>query len=236
MCNTFRALPIRVGFTTAGRGGRHLGAELRFARAGATIGARIDTSSCRRFIMSFNPRVFFRKLHRWGAVVVAVPFLLVLLTGCLLQLKKELTWVQPPTKKGAAKVPSAGFDVILAAVRDVPEAEVKGWGDIDRIDVRPKDGIVKVQCKNRYEVQVDFQTGKVVQVQYRRSDLIESLHDGSFFDDSFKVYVFLPVALVVLMLWATGLYLFALPYWVKWRRKRPPAPPASGTPVTAPGP
>lgn len=178
--------------------------------------------------MPFNPRVFFRKLHRWGAVVVAVPFLLVLLTGCLLQLKKELTWVQPPTKKGAAKAPSVGFDAILAAVRDVPEAGVKGWGDIDRIDVRPKDGIVKVQCKNRYEVQVDFQTGKVVQVQYRRSDLIESLHDGSFFDDAFKVYVFLPVALVVLMLWATGLYLFALPYWVKWRRRKGEAAKAGG--------
>jgi uncharacterized iron-regulated membrane protein len=178
--------------------------------------------------MPFNPRTFFRKAHRWGAVAVAVPFLLVLLTGCLLQLKKELTWVQPATKKGEAKAPSASFDTILAAVKGVPEAAVKGWGDIDRMDVRPKDGIVKVQCKNRYEVQVDFQTGKVLQVQYRRSDLIESLHDGSFFDDAFKVYVFLPVALVVLMLWFTGLYLFALPYMVKWRRKPPPppAPPA----------
>ncbi len=174
--------------------------------------------------MPFNPRTFFRKAHRWGAVLVAVPFLLVLVTGCLLQLKKELVWVQPPTKKGAGKEPSASFDAILAAVKAVPEAEVKGWGDIDRIDVRPKDGIVKVQCKNRYEVQVDFQTAKVVQVGYRRSDLIESLHDGSWFHDSFKVYVFLPVAVVVIMLWATGMYLFALPYWVKWKRKPPPAP------------
>jgi hypothetical protein len=28
---------------------------------------------------------------------------------------------------------------------------------------------------------------------------------------------------VVLGLWFTGMYLFALPYSVKWRRKRPPA-------------
>lgn len=171
--------------------------------------------------MPFNPRVFFRKLHRWGAVVVAAPFLLVLVTGCLLQLKKEIGWIQPPTKKGASKEPTAGFDAILAAVKEVPEAQVKGWGDIDRLDVRPKDGVVKVQCKNSYEVQVDFQTGQVVQVEYRRSDLIESLHDGSWFHDAFKVYVFLPVALVVVMLWATGMYLFALPLWVKWKRKPP---------------
>ncbi len=161
--------------------------------------------------MPFNPRVFFRKAHRWGAVVVAVPFLLVLVTGVLLQLKKEIAWVQPPTKKGHGKEPKVSFDDILAAVKDEPKAEVKGWDDIDRLDVRPKDGIVKVQCKNRYEVQVDFQTKKVRQVEYRRSDLIETLHDGSWFHDSFKVYVFLPVALVVIGLWLTGMYLFVLP-------------------------
>jgi hypothetical protein len=76
-----------------------------------------------------------------------------------------------------------------------------------------------VQCKNRYEVQVDFQSGAVVQVAYRRSDLIESLHDGSWFGDSAKLYIFLPVAAIVLGLWATGMYLFVLPYAVKWRRR-----------------
>jgi hypothetical protein len=61
-----------------------------------------------------------------------------------------------------------------------------------------------------------------VQVEYRRSDFIETLHDGSWFGDSVKLYVFLPVAIVVLGLWFTGMYLFALPYMVKWRRKRVP--------------
>jgi uncharacterized iron-regulated membrane protein len=174
--------------------------------------------------MALNPRVLFRKAHRWGAIAVAAPFLLVLVTGILLQLKKELTWVQPPTQKGTGKEPTARFDAILDAVKKVPEAQVKGWGDIDRMDVRPKDGVVKVQCKNRYEVQVDFQSATVVQVAYRRSDLIESFHDGSWFHDAAKVYVFLPVAAVVLMLWFTGMYLFVLPLWVKWKRKPPPAP------------
>lgn len=173
--------------------------------------------------MPFNPRTFFRKAHRWGSVLVAVPFLLVLVTGILLQVKKQFTWVQPPTQKGASKEPSASFAAVLDAVRAVPEAEVQSWADVERIDVRPKDGVMKVQCKNRYEIQVDFASAKVLQVEYRRSDLIENLHDGSFFHEAFKVWVFLPVALVVLGLWFSGLYLFALPYAVKWRRKRPPA-------------
>ena len=175
--------------------------------------------------MPFNPRTFFRKTHRWGAVLVALPFLLVLISGLLLQVTKQVPWVQPPTKKGEGKKPTVSMAEILdAVVRDAPQAGVESWDDIDRLDIRPKDGVVKVQCKNRYEVQVDFQTGAVVQVEYRRSDLIESLHDGSWFGDAAKLYVFLPVAIVVLVLWFTGVYLFVLPYWVKWRRKPPPAP------------
>jgi uncharacterized iron-regulated membrane protein len=177
--------------------------------------------------MPFNPRTFFRKTHRWGALVIALPFLLVLIAGLLLQVKKEVAWVQPATKKGTGKEPTVSMDQLLAAVKARPEAEVRSWDDIDRLDVRIKDGIIKVQCKNRYEVQVDFQTGEVVQVEYRRSDLIESLHDGSWFGDAVKLYVFLPVAIIVLVLWLTGMYLFVLPYAVKWRRKPPPPPPAT---------
>jgi uncharacterized iron-regulated membrane protein len=174
--------------------------------------------------MPFNPRTFFRKTHRWGAIVVALPFLVVIVAGLLLQIKKDFTWVQPATKTGKGLEPSIAMTAVLDATKAVPEAEVSSWNDIDRLDVRIKDGIIKVQCKNRYEVQVDFETGEVVQVEYRRSDLIESLHDGSWFGDAAKLYVFLPVAIIVLVLWLTGVYLFVLPYWVKWRRKPPPAP------------
>lgn len=170
--------------------------------------------------MPFNPRVFFRKTHRWGAVLVAAPFLLVLVSGILLQLKKELTWVQPATKKGRGKEPTLPMGELLAVVKDRREAGVSSWADIDRLDIRPKDGVVKVQCKNGYEVQVDFQTGDVLQAEYRRSDLIESLHDGSWFGDPVKLWVFLPAAGVVLGLWFTGIYLFVLPYAVRWRRRR----------------
>jgi uncharacterized iron-regulated membrane protein len=169
--------------------------------------------------MPINVRVWGRKLHRWGAVLVAVPFLVVIVTGLLLQLKKDVAWVQPPTQKGASKEPTVSFDAILAAAKAVPEAEVRSWDDIDRVDVRPKDGVVKVTCKNRYEVQVDFRTGETVQVAYRRSDLIEAIHDGSFFHDSAKLYVFLPAGTVVLGLWVTGMYLWVLPNWVRWSRK-----------------
>lgn len=170
--------------------------------------------------MAINWRVAMRKSHRWGAVVIALPFLLVIVTGMLLQLKKEWDWVQPPTGKGTGKIPTVSFDAILEAAKSVPEAEIKSWEDVDRLDVRPDRGLVKVQARNKWEVQVDAGTGKVVRSDYRRSDTIEMLHDGSWFHDSFKIYVFLPVATVVFGLWCTGMYLFVLPYSSKWWKRR----------------
>lgn len=170
--------------------------------------------------MPINWRLATRKAHRWGAILVAVPFLLVIVTGILLQLKKEVPWVQPPTQRGQSKTPSVSFEAILAAVRSHPEAGIHDWSDIDRLDIQPGRGLAKVTSKTRWEVQVDLKTGDVLQVAYRRSDLIESLHDGSWFHDSAKLYIFLPVGVVVLGLWLTGIYLFFLPLAIRWRKKK----------------
>jgi len=170
--------------------------------------------------VAINPRIWMRKGHRWGAILIAVPFLLVITTGILLQMKKEFTWIQPPTLRGKGKVPSVSFDAVLEAAQSVPEAGVTGWQDVERMDVQPSRGIVKVQARSRWEIQVDLQTAKVLQVAYRRSDLIESLHDGSWFHEQAKLGIFLPTALVVLGLWGTGIYLFVLPHLVHWRRRR----------------
>ena len=77
---------------------------------------------------------------------------------------------------------------------------------------------MKVQSKNSWEVQIATTTGEILQVAYRRSDFIEDLHDGSYFFGAAKIWIYLPVAILLLGLWCTGLFLFILPYWVKWRR------------------
>jgi uncharacterized iron-regulated membrane protein len=151
-----------------------------------------------------------RKAHFWGACVCAIPILIVIATGIVLQLKKELAWVQPPTMRGSLGNPAITFEQILNTAKTVHEAEINNWEDIDRLDVRPKKGVIKIRSKNRWEIQIDHQTGKVMQVAYRRSDLIESIHDGSFFHDKVKIWVFLPSAIVLLTLWITGVYLFVI--------------------------
>jgi uncharacterized iron-regulated membrane protein len=163
-----------------------------------------------------------RKLHRWGALLIALPVLVVIGTGILLQLKKDFEWIQPRENKGHPGALDASFDRILETLRTVPEAKVKTWADVNRLDVRPDKGMVKVWCKNHWEVQLDTSTAAVLQVAYRRSDLIESLHDGSWFHDAAKRWVFLPAAVILFGLWLTGIYLFFLPHWVKWRRPTSP--------------
>jgi uncharacterized iron-regulated membrane protein len=161
-----------------------------------------------------------RKLHHWGSIVIAVQLAVVLVTGVLLLLKKDFDWIQPPTIKGEQKGIRIGFDEILAVARTVPEAEIESWADVDRLDVRPRKGIVKARAENSWEIQIDATTGAVLQVAYRRSDLIESIHDGSFFGEYAKLWVFLPSALVLIVLWITGMVIFFRPYIVKARKSR----------------
>ena len=163
---------------------------------------------------------FNRVTHRWGSIIVLIPTAVILFSGMILQLKKESGWIQPATKRGDATGASLPFNRILAVAREVPEAEVSDWDDIDRIDVRPGKGMLKIRCKNRWEIQLDANSGDLLQVAYRRSDLIESIHDGSFFHDGVKLWVFLPAALVLGVLWLTGIYLFFLPYYAKWKKRR----------------
>ena len=170
--------------------------------------------------MAINWRIWNRKLHRWGAILVALPFLVVIVTGILLQVKKEWSWVQPPSKRGKGTTPTIKLDAILDAAKSYPEVGVQSWQDVDRIDVQPGRGIAKLQAHSRWEVQVDLESGAVLQVAYRRSDLIESIHDGSWFHDSAKLWIFLPTALIVLGLWFTGMYLFVLPHAVRWSRDK----------------
>ncbi|MEO5616479.1 MAG: hypothetical protein ABIS67_01800 [Candidatus Eisenbacteria bacterium] len=94
------------------------------------------------------------------------------------------------------------------------------WSDIQRVDVRPARHMLKVTSKSRWEIQLDTHSGEVLQVAYRRSDLIESLHDGSWFSDAVKFGVFLPAGMILSVLWATGIFLFVMPFWLRARRGR----------------
>ena len=170
--------------------------------------------------MSVSFRKYSRSIHLWLSLVIFIPVIIVIASGLLLQVKKEFDWIQPPTKKAQNSRPTLSFDNVLNAVRQVPQANINDWDDIDRLDVRPAKGIIKVRGKNHWEVQLNAQTGDVLQVAYRRTDTIEAIHDGSWFFDGAKLWLFLPAAILLFVLWVTGVVMLITTLKSKYRKNK----------------
>lgn len=178
--------------------------------------------------MKINWNQLNRKTHFWGAAICAIPVIIMIVTGMILQFKKESDWVQPPSMKGSGKIPTIAFATVLEAAQSVEKVGIQSWSDIDRLDVRPTKGIIKIRANNRWEIQIDHQTGEVLTTAYRRSDLIESIHDGSFFHEYAKLWLFFPAAVILLVLWITGMYLFIKTLITRSKKKRKSAQKLSG--------
>ncbi|MDQ3068549.1 MAG: PepSY domain-containing protein [Acidobacteriota bacterium] len=159
--------------------------------------------------MHFN--VLNRRVHYWASAIVAVPLFIIICTGIVLQLKKHWTWVQPPEQRGSVTAPVIELSHILEALKAEPRLGVTSWDDVNRLDVRVGRGIVKAWLKSDWEAQIDLGTGEIKQIAFRRSDWIESIHDGSVFGDPVKLWIFFPTALTLLLLWLGGMWMFVFP-------------------------
>ena len=169
--------------------------------------------------MHFN--ALNRKVHYWATAFVAIPSLVIIASGLLLQMKKQWAWVQPVEQRGSVSSPKIDLEQILTSVRAVPGLQVQSWDDVNRLDLRPGRGVVKVWLHSGWEVQVDLGTGRVLQTAYRRSDLIEAIHDGSLFlGDWSKLGLFLPAGIALFVMWLTGLWMFWVPIAAKRRRRK----------------
>ncbi len=170
-----------------------------------------------------NTKVLFRKIHHWGSLLIMLQAGVIFIAGIFLMLKKDFAWIQPPTQRGtASELPpqitiAELYEIAKAAA---PEANINSWTDLSRVDIKPDKYVVKFVSNTNWEVQIDINSGDVVQKSFRRSDIIESIHDGSFFGDGAKRYLFLPAGVILVFLWMTGIYLFFLPHYARWRRRK----------------
>ena len=101
-----------------------------------------------------------------------------------------------------------------------PDLGVDSWDDVKRMDVRPDRGIIKVWLESDWEAQIDLGSGEILQVAFRRSDWIESIHDGSIFGDVVKLGLFFPAALTLLLLWLGGMWMWLYPFIGRRRVRR----------------
>ena len=162
-----------------------------------------------------------RKIHYWGSFSIALPLIIMIGAGLLLMVKKEINWIQPPSQKGSdtQRIPMASIQDLFDAALTVDVAKFTRWDELQRADLKPEKGIIKFVSKTNWEVQVDTRTAEVLSVAQRRSDVIESIHDGSFFADWVKLWLFLPAGVGLFVLWITGIYLFTSAEYKK-RKKR----------------
>ena len=80
----------------------------------------------------------------------------------------------------------------------------------------PSKGIIKIRAKSNWGIQIDATTGEILKTAFRRSDIIEHLHDASYWQDRANLWFTLPIALVLLLITITGIILFFIIYYHRY--------------------
>lgn len=164
-----------------------------------------------------------RKLHTLVAWLVALPMLVMLVSGVLLQQRDRFSSIQPPTKVGS-KVgvpPKLTPDEAVQQLKLVQDPSVEGWKDVQQVAYRPSKGTYSIRLKQGYrEVQVDAQTGEVLLVAVRNTGLLTDLHEGEWFSPLVRDYIFKPSGILLLGLWFSGLVMMLFPKIRNWGKAK----------------
>lgn len=150
--------------------------------------------------------------HLWLGVLSTVVLVVICVTGILLN-----------HKRGLGLMPDVPHEASGAFERALPLAELArraaeavgpavAAAGVDRMDVRPGDGLVKVRFDDREvtEATVDLASGRVVHVGPRNDVFLEKLHSGEVFGDGWVLLSDLAAVALVLAL-VSGYWLWLYP-------------------------
>jgi uncharacterized iron-regulated membrane protein len=167
-----------------------------------------------------RPGLGFRKAarwmfygHLWLGIVTTVMLAIVSITGVLLNHKRGLGLMPDVPHQPSGPFESA---LPLAALAEAAGAhvgpEIAGSG-VERMDVRPSDGLVKVRFNDRLvtEVDVDLVTGAVLGASARNDVFLEKLHSGEIFGSRRWVILSDIAAVGLIVVLVSGVWLWLYP-------------------------
>lgn len=161
-------------------------------------------------------------IHLWLGVIATVALISISITGILLNHKRGLGLMPDVSHE-----PSAEFGTSLplerlaaAALEAAPQSARDEWkpgdavdvGLIDRMDVRPRNGYVKVRLRDKasMEMTVDIASGRVLHTGRRGDVFVEKLHSGEAFGGAFVILSDIAAMALILTL-ITGYWLWLVP-------------------------
>ena len=155
--------------------------------------------------------------HLWVGVLFTVVLLVVSVTGIALNHKRGLG-IMPDVAHESTAPLAAALPIAELADRARAAASLTAeQAPVERMDVRPDKGFVKVRFDDAgfTEVTVDLATGRAIHVGRRGDVFMERLHSGEIFGDGWILLSDAAAVSIVLLL-LSGYWLWLAP---RWRRR-----------------
>jgi uncharacterized iron-regulated membrane protein len=150
--------------------------------------------------------------HLWLGVLGSMALIVICITGILLNHKQPLGLMPDVENPGAQPLSGAlSIDELVARAREAVSAGGEA-PEVDRMDVRPSDGLVKVRFDDRVvtEVTLNLATGSVLQVGERNDVFLEKLHSGEIFGE-YGILISDAAAVILTLLLLSGYWLWLYP-------------------------
>lgn len=170
---------------------------------------------------------WYRKAHRYVAILLLLFIAIMSITGLLLAWKDVLE-LKPPTSKinSENRVLLSLSQIEKNAVNYIDSLNLST--EINRIDYRPRKGIAKIRFEEHFtELQIDCYTGNIISEATRTADIIEMIHDGSIIDYLFdingtptKLFYSTLIGLGLLFLSFSGFWLWRKPKQIKKNKSK----------------
>ena len=161
--------------------------------------------------------------HLWLGVISTIGLIAIAITGIMLNHKRGIGLMpdvsHEPTQAMEQSLSIGRLAEIGLQAAAEPGMEPGGIESIDRMDVRPRNGYVKLRMRDAAstEVTIDIADGRVLHVGERGDVFIEKLHSGEIFGDrGILLSDIAAIALVITLI--TGYWLWLAP---KLRRPAP---------------